>query len=149
MGVRCIVVIISFKAKRPINPAYPLEIETLGDHLRKMRLDRGLLQCDVADLLQVDTNTVTTWEMNRHQPTPKFAKSIISFLGYIPFNFEVQHLGKQLYYARLITGKTQRQVANIIGCDTSTIECFELAQRIPITRTREKIQGYIDSSLDC
>jgi transcriptional regulator with XRE-family HTH domain len=147
MGVRCIVVIISLKAKRPVNPAYPVELKTLGDHLRKTRLDRGLLQRDVASLLQVDKDTVTAWEMNQHQPTAKFSKSIISFLGYAPFNFEGRSLGKQLYYARLITGKTQRQVANLIDCDTSTLEYIELNQRSPITRTREKIQGYIDNAV--
>jgi len=112
-----------------------------------MRLDRGLFQRDVASILQVDTDTVATWEMNRHQPTAKFTKPIISFLGYIPFTFEGQSLGKQLYYARLITGKTQRQVANIIGCDTSTIRCIELDKRNPFPRTCEKIETFIGRSI--
>jgi transcriptional regulator with XRE-family HTH domain len=112
-----------------------------------MRLDRGLSQSVVASILQVDTNTITTWEMNRHQPTAKLAKSIISFLGYIPFTFKVLSLGKQLYLARLITGKTQRQVANLIGCDTSTLRWVELDLRKPFARTRKKIEDFIDDAL--
>jgi transcriptional regulator with XRE-family HTH domain len=96
------------KAKRPINPAYPAELNTLGDHLRKTRLDRGLSQSAVARILNVTADTVTNWELNRCKPTAKLAKSIIDFLGYFPFEVDNLSLGKQLYYARLITGKTQR-----------------------------------------
>jgi len=145
--LRCYVVKIRLRTIRPVNPAYPAELKTLGHHLRKTRLDRELSQSNVASILQVETDTVTAWEMNRHQPTAKFAKSIISFLGYIPFTFETVSLGKQLHYARHITGKTQRQVANLIGCDTSTIRCIELDQRKPFARTLKKIEDYIDDAL--
>ncbi|KAA3630601.1 MAG: XRE family transcriptional regulator [Bacteroidetes bacterium] len=74
-----------FKSKRPVNPAYPEELNTLGDHLRKVRLDRNLSQPDVAKLLGVTTDTVTNWELNRNQPRAKFVNKIISFLDYIPF----------------------------------------------------------------
>ena len=119
----------------------------MGDHLRKTRLDRELSQGDVASILQVVTDTVTTWEMNRHHPTAKFAKSIIEFLGYLPFICDDHSLGTKLFYARLITGKTQRQVANLIGCDTSTLRCIELDQSIPLPRTRDKVQDYIDDAV--
>jgi DNA-binding transcriptional regulator YiaG len=71
---------IKLRGKRPINPAYPVELNTLGDHLRKVRLDRGLSQPDVARVLKVSTDMVTCWELNRNQPTAKFAKAIIDFL---------------------------------------------------------------------
>ncbi len=97
---------IELTGKRPLNPAYPKELNTLGDHLRKVRLDRGLSQPDVAKILKVTTDMVTCWELNRNQPTAKFAKAIIDFIGYFPF--QSTSLGEQLYYARLITGKTQK-----------------------------------------
>jgi DNA-binding XRE family transcriptional regulator len=124
-----------------------MELKTLGDHLRKTRLDRGLSQRIVASMLQVDTDTVTTWEMNRHQPTAKFAKSIIEFLGYFPFTLTGCSLGKKLYYVRLIRGKTQWQVAKLIGCDAATIRGIDLEQRKSFTRTSEKIQDYIDDAV--
>lgn len=71
-------------AKRPVNPAYPTELNTLGDHLRKTRLDRGLSQPEVARILNVATNTVAGWEMNRVRPSLKHAQGVIGFLGYIP-----------------------------------------------------------------
>ncbi|MFN0214168.1 MAG: multiprotein-bridging factor 1 family protein [Saprospiraceae bacterium] len=86
---------------------------------------------------------VTNWELNRNQPTVKFAKTIIDFIGYIPFNVEDCSLGKQLYYARLITGKTQREVAAEIGCDSSNLRYIELGLGIPQSKTREKIDRFI------
>jgi len=79
---------VTLWAKKPVNPAYPAELKTLGDHLRKTRLDRGLSQPEVARILNVDPDTVTGWELNRNQPSLKHAKAITDFLGYIPFETE-------------------------------------------------------------
>ncbi|MBK7407208.1 MAG: helix-turn-helix transcriptional regulator [Saprospirales bacterium] len=68
-----------------MNPAYPRDLNTLGDHLRKVRLDRGLSQPEVARILQVTPDTVTGWELNRHKPRGKSARAIIEFLGNNPF----------------------------------------------------------------
>ena len=133
---------IELTGKWPINPAYPAELNTLGDHLRKVRLDRGLSQPDVARILKVTTDMVTCWELNRNQPTAKFAKAIIDFIGYFPF--QSTSMGEQLYYARLITGKTQKQVADLIGCDESNLRRIELDQRKPTPKTLQKILEYIN-----
>ena len=59
----------TLKAKRPRIRAYPEELKTIGDHIRKRRLDLGLLQKDVGRLVGVDTTTVTNWEKGRTGPT--------------------------------------------------------------------------------
>ncbi len=82
--MRCIFVNLTFSAKRPVNPAYPAKLETLGDHLRKVRLDRGLSQPEVARQLVVTTDTVTNWELNRYKPQVRFLERIVRFLGYRP-----------------------------------------------------------------
>jgi len=55
-------------AKRPTSRAYPVSLNTLGDHIRTRRLDLKLLQEDVAAILSVDTMTVNNWERNTCQP---------------------------------------------------------------------------------
>lgn len=147
-GVRCLFVKCQLIAKRPKNPAYPAELKTLGDHLRKVRLNRGLFQSDVAKILNVTTDAVTNWELNRNEPTTRLAKLIIDFLGYFPFPTKDISFGKQLYHARMITGKTQKQVAALIGCDTSNLRLIELDKRKPNTRVCGQIQGFIDSVAD-
>jgi len=104
-------------------------------------------QSNVAKILGVTTNTVTNWELRRNEPTAKFAKSIIDFLGYFPFLVDNLSLGEQLHYARLITGKTQREVAKLIDCDASNLRHIELGKRMPLMRVRVKIQDFIDITL--
>jgi len=47
---------------------YPLKIKTLGNHLRKKRLDLRLLQKEVAQKIGVDETTIYNWESNTRQP---------------------------------------------------------------------------------
>ena len=51
------------KGPPPLPPAYPQVLLTIGDHLRKRRLDLGLLQRKLA--AGVNESTVTNWELNR------------------------------------------------------------------------------------
>jgi DNA-binding XRE family transcriptional regulator len=44
------------------------EPKTLGEHLRKRRMDLGLRQSDVAAWIGVGTQTVNYWENNRFMP---------------------------------------------------------------------------------
>jgi transcriptional regulator with XRE-family HTH domain len=61
--------------------AYPKELRTLGDHLRKRRLDLGLLQRQVAEQLGVDKTTVYNWESHRTAPPPVYEHRIAAFLS--------------------------------------------------------------------
>ena len=72
------------KGPRPLSRSYPQVIATIGDHLRKRRLDLGLLQREVAEQLGVDKSTVTNWELNRTTPTLRFSPRIIGLLGFDP-----------------------------------------------------------------
>ena len=97
----------------------------------------------MAKLLKVTPDTVTGWELNRHQPPARLAKRIILFLGYIPFQEEALSIGRKLYFARLLTGMTQEQVAAKIGCDESNLRYIELDKRKPGKQTMAKIQGFL------
>ena len=141
--VRCLFVNLTLKCKRPINPAYPAKLNTLGDHLRKVRLDRGLSQPQVAKALKVTPDTVTGWELNKHQPSARLAKGIIKFLGYFPTNEQQGSLGKRLRQARQILGHTQEQAAKKMHCDESNIRYIELGKRNPQKDTIKRIERYI------
>lgn len=93
------------------------------------------------------TDTVTGWEMNRHEPPAKHARDIISFLGYIPFYEEGQSIGKRLQIARMVMGKTQAEVAKQIGVDESNLRWIELGTRKPFHKTREKIEKFVEEVL--
>jgi len=72
------------RCKRPKYTAYPTELNTIGDHLRKTILDRELIQYQVATEIGVRTDTITYWELNRNQPRVFFYLNINDFLGFVP-----------------------------------------------------------------
>src|SRR2546426_2892467 len=52
---------VTLSAKKPISEAYPKTLKTVGDHLRKRRLDLKLYQKDVAKAIGVDSLTSRNW----------------------------------------------------------------------------------------
>ena len=74
---------IHLQAKKPI-PAYPKSLNTLGDHLRKRRLDLGLGQGRVAQTLGVGRAVICNWERNHTFPGVQYLSKVYDFLGYCP-----------------------------------------------------------------
>jgi len=72
---------VSLKAPKPLPEAYPKAPTTLGDHLRKKRLDMGLLQREVAVLLGVHASTINNWENNLRDPSSRRKDKIVRFLA--------------------------------------------------------------------
>ena len=93
----------------------------LGDHLRKKRLDLGLLQREVGQKIGVDECTIYNWENNRTTPYLYSIPKIIKFLGYNPFDSKPQTLGEKLLYCRRILGISQKQLAQKLGVDPTAL----------------------------
>ena len=53
------------------NPAYPKEPKTLGERIRKERMDRGLLIKELALLIGVSEDTVINWGLRGVKPLGK------------------------------------------------------------------------------
>ncbi|MBN1958577.1 MAG: helix-turn-helix transcriptional regulator [Desulfuromonadales bacterium] len=56
---------------------------TLGDHLRRRRLELGLYQKDVAIQIGVTASTIWNWE-HGWKIDKRFVSLIVDFLGYRP-----------------------------------------------------------------
>ena len=52
----------------PTDPAYSKQLVTIGDHIRKRRLDLGLLQREVGAQIGVCAATVTNWALGHSVP---------------------------------------------------------------------------------
>jgi DNA-binding XRE family transcriptional regulator len=74
---------------------------TLGEHLRKRRLELGLFQREVAHLLAADSHSVSEWEKDHAKPGIRFWPAIIGFLGYDPHP-EPRTLGEGLRAKRRV-----------------------------------------------
>jgi DNA-binding XRE family transcriptional regulator len=63
---------------------YPANPKTIGDAIRKRRLDLNLRQIDVAAIIGCDELTVVNWEKGHRNPHIKHMPAIVRFLGYNP-----------------------------------------------------------------
>jgi len=116
---------LTLSAKRPPEKAYPKELLTIGDHLRKRRLDFGLHQKDVAVIIGVDTCTITNWEKNRGEPQLRFMPKVTDFLGYEPNTDQSSSLGERIRRYRYLRGISQKELARQIGIDPTTLSRLE------------------------
>ena len=128
---------IVLKAKKPNRKPYPKELNTYGDHIRKKRLDLNLNQPQVAKLMNVTTDTITNWELNRGNPTLTYIPKIISFLGYTPISEE-----NRIKQYRIEKGLTQKELSKILNIDPTTLARIESGKG---NRINKKVQEKINS----
>jgi hypothetical protein len=68
----------------PYRPSYPQVLATIGDHLRKRRLELGLLQWEVAERLHVNPGTVSNWGTESNETRPNLRARLIDLIGSDP-----------------------------------------------------------------
>ena len=62
----------------------PKAAKTLGEHVKRRRLERHLFQAQLAKLLGVDRVSVQNWERGIYEPNAQAIPKVIDFLGYDP-----------------------------------------------------------------
>lgn len=110
----------------------------MGEHLKKRRMDLGLLQKELAKRLGADTASVWNWENGNANPELKFIPGIITFLGYDP-RPKPAVLAKQLVHYREGKGWSQKRYAKELGVDPSTLARWERGERVP----RRKLEAMV------
>ncbi len=130
------------RGQKPPLAAYPRGLRTIGDHLRKRRLDLGLLQRDVARALGVRVDTVRNWEVGRNGPAQWQWPAIVAFLGYVPFSTDGDLLEKLKAHRRL-HGLSQKRLAALLGVDASTVWDWEQGHGHPTDEHAERINALI------
>ena len=129
---------IVIKATKPKDKQYPTEVVTLGDHLRVVRLDRGLLQREVGYQMGVDAKSILHWETNQKPPSVRFYPAIMNFLGYCPIE-RAETLGERIRLHRTYLGLSKKGMAKRLGVDESTVTSWELGWRSPLRHRRSRL----------
>lgn len=123
---------------------YPKERKTLGGHIRAVRLERGMLQREVAELIGVRRGTINKWECNRDEPRAVDVPRIIEFLGYNPLP-EPHLLEEQMKRWRLLNGLSARAASQLIGVGEATWAAWERGALRPGACSRQKITDTINA----
>ena len=139
---------LTLNAQKPSSPAYPHKLQTLGDHLRKRRLDLGLKQIEVAEILGAHEMSIVNWEKNIKSPTPKFIPKIIELLGYNPLpDISSMPLAERITSYRKMCGFSQEEFAKIIGVDPGTLGKWENGKSTPRKETMDILDTQMQSQL--
>ncbi len=135
---------VQLRGIKPPNPACPKQLKTLGDHLRNRRLDRGMLQSEVAKLLAVTASSVWNWESNTSTPHWRYLKPIVEFLGYDPLP-PAGTMAERLVRYRWLRGWTQKEMAKRLGVDPTTLARWERGEREPAENYHERVRRLLKS----
>ena len=106
------------KALRPKNTDFIPA--SLGEHLKKKRLEPGLTQKEACKYLGVTSFTMTNWERGLRCPAIQHLPAICQFLGCDPEPPTPDRLPKRPVAKRRQFGWTQRMAAKKLGVDPST-----------------------------
>jgi transcriptional regulator with XRE-family HTH domain len=131
---------------------YPLELAKISDHIRKRRLDLGLLQIEVAATIGVSENTVWNWE---HGTEPELINipAVLAFLGYIPWECPSDPVSRLAHFKK-VKGLSLQRLGPLMGRDPEQLADWLSGRNAPIERNRRMIAEFLDgqseeSTEDC
>ncbi len=104
---------------KPVKPAYEGIPITIGDHLRKRRLEAGLTQEAAATMMGITSESVSKWELDAHGIRITAYPKLLSFIGYYPFHADT--LPEKILKYRRITGSPNNLLGLLLGMDGSTL----------------------------
>lgn len=108
------------KSPPPPLPGYPQTLQTIGDHIRKRRLDLRLSMRALAEQLGVDTSAIFDWEKHRRPPAAKHLPRLYAFLGYQP-EPEPQTFPQKVRHWRQTLGLSQIKLSEALGLNHSAV----------------------------
>ncbi len=134
---------LTLTAPMPPPRGYPPGPKTLGDHLRKVRLDRGLRHDEVARELGVSKATLFNWEGNHTRVQTRFMPQVVAFLGYDPRE-EAGQIGDRIRMLRERQGLSQVALAAKLGLNPSTVVAWERGRvRLAFPKVRKRFEEFL------
>lgn len=110
----------------------------MGEHIRHVRLQRGLTQQDAAKLLGVVPSALLNWEKGRKEPSVERLPAIFRFLGYHPWPVP-KTFPERLLDRRRAMGWSISWAARQTGVDPATWSDWERGKVILIRRHRNLV----------
>ena len=136
---------IVLKGQKPSN--IPKVLTTWGDHIKKRRLELGLLQREVAQLLEVNETSIYDWEKHRTDPMVHLIPRITHFLGCTPPLFIEQTTGQKIVTYRHVRGMSQRSLALKLKVDPGTLGRWERDESFPTGKLKTRLEPFFTEIL--
>jgi len=134
---------VHLRAKIP-DHRYPKELETIGDHLRKRRLDLRLRQKDLGALVGVAKPTVDAWENRCTRPEGPVLRKLVEFLGYEPDEaVSPTTLVRQLTELRRELRLARSEIAEMLGMSYEALWAWETGRRRPRGRSISILRDFL------
>jgi transcriptional regulator with XRE-family HTH domain len=127
---------------RMLPRGYPHEPRTLGERIRRRRMDLGLTQRTLAERLGCWEQSVARWERDLGEPGPRRWSALEAVLG-PGLLAGPEDLAGQIRTARLRLGLTQAELARRAGIDERTVLNCESGARAPRRETLRKLRNAI------
>jgi DNA-binding transcriptional regulator YiaG len=110
---------------------YTKKLETIGDHIRKWRINNHLFQADVAKRLGVCEDTIVGWEMRNIKPSVRQVPGITQLIGYLPIEVDSSTFGGRIAIYRYKQGITPKELGLLVSADASTVRAWEAGKNTP------------------
>jgi transcriptional regulator with XRE-family HTH domain len=114
------------------------EPQTLGEHIKRRRLQLGLSQLQAAATLGVDPITVHNWEKGKSEPVIRSLPAIFGFLSYSPLP-PANSVGERMLHLRRQRGWSIREAAAQLGVDPTTWGDWERGNLILFRKHRAAV----------
>ncbi len=114
-----------------------------GDHIRKRRLELGLLQNETATLIGITDDTLRDWELHQRQPRARHIPEIIDFLGYDPA-LPHQNVTSLIARERKRRDLSFAEMAAQVGVSDDTLRNWETGRYLPMRSGYQKLQEFLD-----
>jgi transcriptional regulator with XRE-family HTH domain len=134
---------IRLKALKPKETDF--EPKTLGEHIKKRRLELTLSQKQAAKRLRVNPWTVLNWEKGHTDAPIESMPAILLFLGYDPFPVPVT-LPERMLAKRRAMGWSIREAARHLGVDEGTWGAWERGAVAPWPRYLRLLERFLKSN---
>ncbi len=120
---------------------YPQRLKAISDHIRKRRMDIGLYQRQVAELIGVSESTIWNWERGI-EPELRFIPKIIEFLGYNPFTAPTDLLGR-LRHFKIVNGLSYIRLGDLMNRDPEQLTDWLTGRKRPCKKNVRKIESFL------
>ncbi len=130
--------------KQPL-PGYPTNPVTIGDHIRKRRMDLGFLQKEVAEIIGVTESSVWNWEHGT-EPELQYYPKIIRFLGYVPFKCPDDTVGRLAWY-RKVNGITVVELGQRMNIHPDQLYDWLSCTRRPFNKNLQRIEQFLENGM--